>query len=255
MCQILVERFDATSLVTRDRPFRMSMHRAPRVGLVLCAIALLLAGCSGSDGSGGTSSPVPRGLGGPGGSHHNGQQHKHHGGKSNKPGKHHHKGPASSSSPSSHPTDSTTPPRAHSSHPVSSTSSQPSGQPHTSSTSAPHPTLPTVVVTPHTGLSGVQTVTVEGFHFKPNTLLAVAECHDRGQHTNLPDCNIDNVITYAPGAKVHSDANGHVGPLQITVRKTFKAVNCGTQKCLLAISEPALQPDPADEGDQYIHFA
>ena len=31
---------------------------------------------------------------------------------------------------------------------------------------------------------------------------AVAECHDRGLDTGLPDCNISNVITYAPGAKV-----------------------------------------------------
>lgn len=84
--------------------------------------------------------------------------------------------------------------------------------------------------------------------------LAVAECHDRGTETNLSDCNINNVLTYAPGRKVKSDANGHVGPLQIVVAKTFKSVNCGTQKCLVAISEPALNPDPADEGDQYIKF-
>jgi hypothetical protein len=31
-------------------------------------------------------------------------------------------------------------------------------------------------------------------------------------------------------------------------------VDCGTEKCLVAISEPRLDPDPSDEGDQYIHF-
>lgn len=227
------------------------MPRIQRTGLVLCAIALLIAGCSGGGGAAdNSSSPVPRGLGGPGSTqtHH----HKH---KANKPGKkHHHKpGPSAGSSPSGQPVHSSTPTSMNSPTRTRTSGSAPS-RPRTSSSSAPHPTLPTVVVTPSTGLSAVQTVTVEGFHFKPNTLLAVAECHDRGLATGLPDCNINNVITYSPGAKVHSDANGHVGPLQITVRKTFKSVNCGTVKCLVAISEPTLQPDPSDEGDHYIHF-
>ena len=234
------------------------MHRARRSGLILCAIALLVASCSSSseDGGGGPS-PVPTGIAGGG---HNGKGEKHHQkpGKHGKPTKNHHKGGASSSSstaPSERPTRSNVPAPGHSSTSPAPQQSTRSGQPHSSTSSAPQPTLPSVVVTPHNGLGSVQTVTVEGFHFKPNTLLAVAECRDRGQDTNLPDCNINNVITYAPGAKVRSDANGHVGPLQITVRKTFKEVNCGTQKCLVAISEPALRPDPADEGDQYIHFA
>lgn len=110
-------------------------------------------------------------------------------------------------------------------------------------------------MTPHTGLSSTQTVTVEGWGFTPNTTLAVAECHDRGTQTGLPDCNINNVITYSPGKKVQSDGNGHVGPVQIVVAKTFKSVNCGQVKCLVAISEPRLDPNPADEGDQYIKFA
>jgi hypothetical protein len=204
----------------------------------------------------------PRGLGGPG--NHHGQHHKHHHGKANKPGKHHRKGnhPGASSSPAHRPGHSTMPSPGHSSQPAQHPSSTApgggggaggggGGGTHTSHAPQP-PTLPTVVVTPHTGLGGVQTVTVEGFHFKPNTLLAVAECRDRGQNTGLPDCNINNVLTYSPGAKVRSDAN--VGPVQITVRKTFKSVNCATDKCLVAISEPTLRPDPADEGDEYIHF-
>jgi Neocarzinostatin family len=236
----------------------MSMHRTPRTGLVLCAIALLVAGCSGSGGSdGNATSPVPRGLGGPG--NHNAHHHKQHGGKSNKPGKHHHKGngPTSSTSPAHHPGHSSAPPQGHSSQPGQHSSSAASGGggSHTSTAPAHHPPAgPRVTVTPNTGLGSVQTVTVEGFGFKPNTLLAVAECHDRGLDTGLPDCNINNVITYSPGAKVRSDGNGHVGPLQITVRKTFKSVDCGSVKCLVAVSEPSLRPDTSDEGDHYIHF-
>ena len=234
------------------------MHRTPRTGLVLCAIALLLAACSGSGGSGGGStSPLPRGLGGPG-KHHNAHHSKHHHDKS---GKHHHKGnrPSGSNSASGHPGSSGTPTQSRSSHPGQHSSSTPTGGggggTRTSTAPAHHPPAgPRVTVTPNSGLSDVQTVTVEGFGFKPNTLLAVAECHDRGLDTGLPDCNINNVITYSPGAKVRSDGNGHVGPLQITVRKTFKSVDCGSVKCLVAISEPTLRPDTSDEGDHYIYF-
>ncbi len=233
------------------------MHRARCVGLVLCAIALLVAGCTSSNGGDGGvgNSPIPTGLAGSG-ANHGGKPGKHHHHRAHH-GKHHHKGGGSSASHSASPTEP-----AHSSAPGGGTATHSaphprtsSPHPHSSSSSAPHPSLPTVAVTPSSGLSAMQTVTVEGFHFPPNTLLTVAECHDRGQDTGLPDCNINNVITYAPGAKVRSDANGHVGPLQITVRKTFKEVNCGTQKCLVAISKPTLQPQPSDEGDMYIHFA
>lgn len=133
---------------------------------------------------------------------------------------------------------------------------------HATTSSAPAPatckrtaTKPSVKICPHSGLHDGQTITVEGWNFKPNTTLAVAECHDRGDATGLPDCNIDNVLTYVPGAKVKSDANGHIGPVTITVKKTFKAVDCSKVKCLVAVSEPTLSPDPSDEGDQYISFA
>jgi hypothetical protein len=234
----------------------MSMHRARRTGLIVCAIALLAAGCTSSGGGGDGVSPAPTGIGnGHTGGKHGGKHHHPPG--HGKPGNgHHHKGGGSSSSaPSNGATHSGTPAPGHTSTSPAAHPSTKSGQPHSSTSSAPQPSLPSVVVTPHNGLGNVQTVTVEGFHFKPNTLLAVAECRDRGQDTNLPDCNINNVITYAPGKKVRSDANGHVGPIQITVRKTFKEIDCGGVKCLVAISEPALRPDPADEGDQYIHFA
>jgi hypothetical protein len=240
----------------------MSMHRARHTGLILCAIALLVASCTSSGTPTEGPSPVPTGIAdggqngkgkGDGGKHQN-KPGKHH----NKPGKHQNKpgGGSSSSSAAPRPSGSSSPaPGGHTSTRPAPThsSTRPGGGGHTSR--PPQSELPRVTVTPSTGLASVQTVTVEGFNFKPNTLLAVAECHDRGLDTSLPDCNINNVITYAPGLKVHSDANGHVGPVQLTVRKTFKAVNCATMKCLVAISEPALRPDPADEGDQYIHFA
>jgi hypothetical protein len=233
------------------------MHRVSRSGLVLCAIALLLAACSGSGGSAGTSAPVPRGIGGPG-AH---QKHHHKGGgRRGGHGKHvkHHRhrgGATSSGTPSSHPGSSNIPAPGRTSQRPGPTSSAPQPHPSTSATHRPPAQGPRVTVTPHTGLSGTQTVTVEGWGFSPNTTLAIAECHDRGTQTGLPDCNINNVITYSPGKKVNSDANGHVGPLQIVVAKTFKSVNCGTVKCLVAVSEPRLDPNPADEGDQYINFA
>jgi hypothetical protein len=237
----------------------MSMHRTPRTGLVLCAIALLLAACGGGGSDGNATSPVPRGLGGPG--NPNGHHTKHHHGKTHKPGKkHHHKGgPTSSSSPTHRPGHSSTPAPGHSSRPGQHSSSAPGGGggggSHTSKPPTHQPPAgPRVTVTPSQSLTDGQPVTVEGFGFKPNTLLVVAECQDRGLQTSQNDCNINNIITFAPGARVHSDANGHVAPVQITVRKTFKSVDCGAVKCLVAVSQPTLQPHPENEGDQYIHF-
>jgi len=237
------------------------MPRLRRTGLVLCAIALLVAGCSGSGGSDDSSSPVPRGLGGPG-THQPGKPGKHHNGKPNKPGKkHHHKGgkPRSSSSASNNPTRSNAPGGAQSStQPAPAHSSSHAGGGTTSSATHQPPAGPRVTVTPSRGLRDGQTVTVEGFGFKPNTSLVVAQCRDRGLDTGPGDCNVHvNLLTGSYGAakKVTSDANGHVAPVRLVVAKTFKTVNCGTERCLVAISEPTLRPDPADEGDMYIHFA
>ena len=133
-------------------------------------------------------------------------------------------------------------------------SSSSSGNPSTQAC-RPGDTTPSVKVCPHSALRDGQTVTVEGWGFKPNTQLAVAECRDRGNDTNLSDCNIDSVITYAPGAKVTSDAHGHIGPLRIVLKKSFKDVDCGTESCLVAVSEPTLSPDPSDEGDVHLRFA
>jgi hypothetical protein len=237
----------------------MSMHRPPRAGWLVCAIALLLASCSSSGGSAGSSAPVPHGLAGTG-KHHRGQHSKHHHRQTNRPGKHNRQGgrPTSGSPRPAATSSSSTRPR--SAPPAQHTSSAPSGggggggHSHTSGPPAHQPSGPTVSVSPHTALRDGQTVTVEGFGFAPNTLLAVAECRDRGTDTNLSDCNINSVITYAPGKRVRSDANGHVGPLQLGVSKSFKSVDCATERCLVAISEPRLDPDPADEGDQYIKF-
>jgi neocarzinostatin family protein len=241
----------------------MSMHRTRRRGLVVCAIALLLAGCSGSGGSDSGTSPIPRGMGGghhghKGGKHHHGKGGMDHHGKG---GRHHHQGgngpSASGTAPGGRPAHSTAPATGHS-------SSRPHVQPsrsstHSSATSQPpSPGGPTVTVSPHGGLHDGQTVTVAGSGFSPHTTLVVAQCLDRGQSTNQSDCNVHvNLVTGSYGAakKVVSDSNGHVGPVQLVVAKSFKSVNCATQKCLIAISEPTLRPDPADEGDHYITFA
>ncbi|MDQ1374523.1 MAG: Neocarzinostatin family [Actinomycetota bacterium] len=228
----------------------MTLHTVRLQGVALVAAGLVLAACSGSDGgSADSSSPVPKGIaGGPSASH-----------SASKSGKKTTSGSASRTHAASTSSAATTVHSSTSSAAGATTThhASRSGTPTRSTSSSkpsPQPTGPTVRVTPHAGLGDTQTVTVEGWHFKPNTTLAVAECRDRGASTNLGDCNINNVLTYQPGAKVTSDASGHVGPLQITVKKTFKRVNCGTEKCLVAISEPALNPDPADEGDQYITF-
>lgn len=227
-----------------------------RAGVALLAVSLLAAACSASNSpSGNGASAPPRGLAGTPGPASLSAPGSAGASGSTTPGRHRSAGRTASATASATATATggqhSTTPAAH-----RSTSSVPrTSAPHTSTSTKPRPPSgPTVTVTPHTGLSNGQTVTVEGWHFKPHTNLAIAECRDRGVDTNLSDCNINNVVTYAPGKKVTSDANGHVGPVQIRVNKTFKQVNCATVACLVAISEPALNPDPADEGDEYIHF-
>jgi hypothetical protein len=223
-----------------------------RAGVALLAVSCLAAACSSSNtpSGNGTSAP-PRGLAGTPGSASASATAS----GSATPGRHRSASRTASGSASGSAVTATG--AVHSTTPAAHRSTQPAPRtsaPHGSSSTKPAPSGPTVTVTPHTGLSNGRTVTVEGWHFKPNTTLAIAECRDRGADTNLSDCNINNVVTYAPGRKMTSDANGHVGPLQIRVNKTFKQVNCATEACLVAVSEPTLNPDPADEGDEYIHF-
>lgn len=225
----------------------MRPSRQPAVAVVFAAAALVLTACNSGSGDNGSSSivPLPSGVGGvatSAGAHHS----AHRTGKSGGPSHAH--GSAGQSAAGS--TAASTAPGGHHG---GGTPTHESSAPHATS-SAPGSTAPYVTVTPHSGLGATEVVTVEGFHFTPNMTLVVAECRDVGTNTNLADCNINSVITYSPGARVTSDAHGHVGPLQITVRKTFKSVNCGTERCLVAVSEPAVNPDPHDEGDVYLNF-
>jgi hypothetical protein len=134
----------------------------------------------------------------------------------------------------------------------SATANAPTTPPPTTapSTTTPAATAQTVTVTPATGLTTGQTVTVTATGFSPNESLAVTECADKGTATGPGDCDLTNLQT------VTSDANGQVVKIQFTVTKgPFGANNtvCGpTQPCLISVTQAT--PSPTQEADEKISF-
>src|SRR3954447_9458462 len=109
----------------------------------------------------------------------------------------------------------------------------------------------TVTITPSTGLTNGQTVTVVGKGYKPGaTNIGANECADKGAQTGAGDCDLGGTKTAVP------DASGTV-TIQFVVNKgpfgANQIVCSATQKCLVSVSE--LTASPTQEADAPITFA
>jgi hypothetical protein len=107
----------------------------------------------------------------------------------------------------------------------------------TTTTKAP---AQTVTITPSTGLTNGQTVTVVGKGYTPGAQnIGANECADKGDQTGAGDCDLGGTKTAIP------DSSGTV-TIQFVVNKgPFGANNIvceGATKCLVSVSELTASP-------------
>jgi hypothetical protein len=123
------------------------------------------------------------------------------------------------------------------------------------SSTAPESTSPAagvqkVTITPSTGLSSPQKVSVSATGFSPNESLTVIQCADKGNNTGQGDCNLSGM------SFVTSNAAGNVSIQFTVVKGPFGSNNivCGpTQPCLVSVSQATLAP--TQEADARISFS
>jgi len=123
----------------------------------------------------------------------------------------------------------------------------------TTTTTAPPTTPPAgsqqVTVTPATGLSSGQHVTVSASGFSPNEALVVTECAAKGAATGPGDCNLSGMATTS------SDSSGHVEVDFVVTKGPFggNGIVCGpAQPCLVSVTQAT--PSPTQEADTPISF-
>jgi neocarzinostatin family protein len=107
-----------------------------------------------------------------------------------------------------------------------------------------------VTVSPDTGLSSGQHVTVTGSGFSPSEALVVTQCAAKDTATGPGDCNLDGMVMTT------SDAGGRVEADLVVVKGPFgaNAIVCGpAQPCLVSVTQAT--PSPTQEADTHIAFS
>lgn len=111
------------------------------------------------------------------------------------------------------------------------------------------PTAATITVTPSTGLSSGQTVTIRGAHFDPKVQVIAVQCVDNGNSTQASNCNI-NILALPKGFYPAADGTFTT---TLTVQKSFGSNTCSASTpCLVSVTEP--NNNPTEEADAPISF-
>ena len=105
----------------------------------------------------------------------------------------------------------------------------------------------TVTITPSTGLTDGQTVTVVGKGYTPGAQnIGANECADKGDQTGAGDCDLGGTKTAIP------DSSGTV-TFQFVVKKGPFGANqiicTGDTKCLISVSELVASPTQVATGE------
>lgn len=118
------------------------------------------------------------------------------------------------------------------------------------------PTSATITVTPSTGLSDGQTVTIRGSHFDPSISVIIMECVDKGTNTQSTDCTGNGGLLGIPsGFKPGSDGTF---TKTFVVHKSYSGIGggnntCGVSgPCIISVTEPT--NNPTEEADAPISF-
>lgn len=110
-------------------------------------------------------------------------------------------------------------------------------------------TAATITVTPATGLSDGQTVTIHGTHFNPKIQVIAVECVNNGNNTQASNCNV-NILALPSGFYPAADGTF---TKTLTVNKSFQGNTCSTSTpCLVSVTEP--NNNPTEEADTPISF-
>jgi hypothetical protein len=114
----------------------------------------------------------------------------------------------------------------------------------TTTTEAP---AQTVTITPSTGLTDGQTVTVVGKGYTPGAQnIGANECADKGDQTGAGDCDLGGTKTAIP------DASGTVTFQFVAKKGPFGAnqiICTGATKCLISVSELTASPTQVATGE------
>ena len=131
-----------------------------------------------------------------------------------------------------------------------SKASPPATKPKATTTTTAAAPKQTITITPATGLTNGQMVTVVGKGFTPNASnIGVNECADKGDQTGAGDCDLGGTKNAVP------DASGTV-TLQFAANKGPFGANqiicSATVKCLISISQ--LVAAPTEQASDNIEF-
>ncbi len=129
---------------------------------------------------------------------------------------------------------------------TTSTTTAPVG---TTSTTAAKKPSPSISITPNTGLTNDQVVSISGTGF-PNEQLGVIECANAGSKTTAGDCNLGGIIV------THATAAGTVSAHFKVLLGPFgqdQIVCTKAPGCLLSVSQ-AGAANPNAVGTELIHF-
>ena len=108
--------------------------------------------------------------------------------------------------------------------------------PTTTTTTEPvDPNAPTIEVTPTTGLTDGQMVTVTGKNWTAGTKIGITECLDKGDATGAADCNLAGI---APTIKTVPADGTYSGQYAVKLKPSDAGAACSaTVPCVLSLGQ------------------
>jgi hypothetical protein len=105
----------------------------------------------------------------------------------------------------------------------------------TTTTEAVDPNAPTIEVTPTTGLTDGQMVTVTGKNWTAGTKIGITECLDKGDATGAADCNLAGI---APTIKLVPADGTYSGQYAVKLKPSDAGDPCSaTVACVLSLGQ------------------
>jgi Neocarzinostatin family len=107
-----------------------------------------------------------------------------------------------------------------------------------------------ITITPDTGLTNNEDVTITGTGYMPSEELGVTECANKGAQTGAGDCNLGAIKV------IHADSSGNVSTTFAVALGPFgqnQIVCTKSPGCLLSVAQAGVA-DPAQVATELLHF-